>query len=85
LAYEVRNPGERSYAVALVAENAFGIGRSCVGIILERAIQVHGSKANLAQLVGRGTSADKTYKDWASQCQFLIVEEAKDVSWEDFY
>ncbi len=71
--------------MALVAENAFGIGRICVGIILKRAIQVHGSKANLAQLVGRGTSADKTYKDRASQCQFLIVKEAKDVSWEDFY
>ena len=81
----MRNPGERSYSVALGAENAFGIGRSCIGNILERAIQVHGSKANLAQLVGRGTSADKTYKDWASQCQFLIVEEAKDVSWQDFY
>ena len=81
----MRNPGERSYAVALVAENAFGIGRSCVGIILDPAIQVHGSKADFAQLFGRGALADKTYNDWVSQCQFLIVKEAKDVSWEDFY
>ena len=81
----MRNLGERSYAVALVAENAFGIGRGWVGNILERAMQGHVSKANLAQLVGRGTTTYKTYNDWASQCQFLIVEEAKDVSWEDFY
>ena len=66
--------------MVLVAENAFGIGRSWVGNVLERAMQGHVSKANLAQLIGRGTSADKNYNDWASKCQFLIVDEAKDVS-----
>ncbi len=30
-------------------------------------------------------SADRTYNDWAAGCQFLIVDEAKDVSREDFW
>jgi len=85
LTYKVQNPGKRSYAVVLVAENASGIGRSWVGNILERAMQGHVSKANLAQLIGRGTSTYKTHNDWTSQCRFLIVDEAKDVSREDFY
>ena len=71
--------------MVLVAENAFGIGRSWVGNILQLAMQGHVSKSSLAQLIGRGTSADKTYNDWASECQFLIVDEDKDVSREDFY
>ena len=30
-------------------------------------------------------SADRTHNDWAAGCQFLIVDEAKDVSREDFW
>jgi len=85
LAYKVQHPARRCYAVCLVADNAFGIGRSWVGSMLERALQGHVSKASLGQLIGRGTSADRTYNDWAANCQFLIVDEAKDVSREDFY
>ena len=32
-----------------------------------------------------GYGADQTYNDWAAGCQFLIVDEAKDVSREDFW
>ena len=85
LAYKVQNPAERSYSVVMVAEDAFGIGRSWVGNILSQMLDGQVSKASLAQLIGRGTSAERTYNDWASGCQFLIVDEAKDVSREDFF
>jgi len=85
LAYKFQNPDKRSYAVVLVAEDAFGIGRSWVGNIIEKALEGHVAKATLSQLIGKGTSADKNYNDWAAGCQFLIVDEAKDVSREDFW
>lgn len=74
LAYKFQNPAKRSYAVVLVAEDAFGIGRSWVGNIIEQALEGHVAKATLSQLIGKGTSADKNYNDWAAGCQFLIVD-----------
>ena len=85
LAFKFQNPAQRSYAVVLVAEDAFGIGRSWVGRMLAKALQGHVSSATLSQLIGKGTSADRTYNDWMTGCQFLIVDEAKDVSREDFW
>lgn len=85
LAYKFQNPSKRSYACVLVAEDAFGIGRSWLGNIITKALQGHVNKATLSQLIGKGTSADRTYNDWMSGCQFLIVDEAKDVSREDFW
>jgi hypothetical protein len=85
LAYKIQNPDTRSYAVVLVAEDAFGIGRSWVGLMLQKALEGHVGHATLAQLIGKGTSADRTYNDWAAECQFLIVDEAKDVTREDFW
>ena len=85
LAYKFQNPAKRSYACVLVAEDAFGIGRSWLGNIITKALQGHVNKATLSQLIGKGTSADRTYNDWMSGCQFLIVDEAKDVSREDFW
>lgn len=41
--------------------------------------------ASLKQLIGKGTSAENTYNDWAAQCQFMVIEEAKDVSKEEFW
>ena len=85
LAYKFQNPDKRSYACVMVAEDAFGIGRSWVGNIIEKALEGHVAKATLSQLIGKGTAADKNYNDWAAGCQFLIVDEAKDVSREDFW
>jgi len=85
LAYKFQNPSKRSYACVLVAEDAFGIGRSWLGNMITKALQGHVNKATLSQLIGKGTSADRTYNDWMSGCQFLIVDEAKDVSREDFW
>jgi hypothetical protein len=86
LAWKIQNPGRRSYAVCMVASNAFGIGRSWLGRMLSA---VYGGdqvgKATLNQLIGRGTSADQTYNDWAAGCQFLVVEEAKDLQREDYW
>lgn len=39
LAFKVQNPCKRIFAAVLVAENAFGIGQSLEGNILERALQ----------------------------------------------
>ena len=85
LAFKFQKPAQRSYAVVLVAEDTFGIGRSWVGKMIAKALQGHVSTATLSQLIGKGTSADRTYNDWAAGCQFLIVDEAKDVSREDFW
>jgi len=41
--------------------------------------------ATLGQLVGKGTSGENNYNDWLAECQFLVIDEAKDVSREDFY
>lgn len=85
LAFKFQRPDTRSYAVVLVADDAFGIGRSWIGQILSRALQGHVHKATLGQLIGKGTQADADYNDWAVDCQFLIVDEARDVSKDDFF
>ena len=77
----------RSYAVVMVAEDAYGTGRSWIKDILTRVLQGHVNTASLPQLYGKGTSAEQTYNDWMACCQFLVVEEAKDsgLTAEDFY
>ena len=85
LAFKIQNPGERSYAVVMVADEAYGTGRSWLGDALERVLQGKVNRASLAQLIGKGTAAQANYNDWAVGCQFLVVDEAKDVNKEDFY
>jgi hypothetical protein len=85
LARKIQYPAERSYAVVMVADESYGIGRSWVGRMLERVLEGKVNKASLGQLIGKGTHGERTYNDWAAECQFLVVEEAKDISKEDFW
>ena len=63
LAFKFQKPAQRSYAVVRVAEDTFGIGRSWGGKMIAKALQGHVSSATLSQLIGKGTSADRTYND----------------------
>jgi hypothetical protein len=86
LAYKFQHPQSRSYAVVMVAEDSYGTGRSWLKDMITNALRGHVKSASLAQLIGKGTSAEQTYNDWMACCQFLVVEEAKDtISREDFY
>ena len=86
LAFKIQNPALRSYAILMVADNAYGTGRSWLRQILTLALQGKVKTATLPQLIGKGSQADKSYNDWATGCQFLIVEEARDsASPEDFF
>ncbi len=85
LAWKVQNPDKRSYAVVMVAEDSFGVGRTWIGKLLSKMWWGQVNHANLKQLIGKGTSAENTYNDWAVGCQLLIVNEAKDLSREDFW
>tara|TARA_Y100001934_G_scaffold208598_1_gene246757 strand:- start:2096 stop:4387 length:2292 start_codon:yes stop_codon:yes gene_type:complete len=85
LAYKIQHPASRSYAVVMVADNVFGTGRSWIAKMLERVTQGQSGKATLKQLIGKGTSAEQNYNDWSAGRQFLFVNEAKDVSKDDFY
>ena len=85
LAYKIQHPASRSYAVVMVADNVFGTGRSWIARMLERVTQGQSGKVTLKQLIGKGTSAEQNYNDWSAGRQFLFVNEAKDVSRDDFY
>ena len=88
LAYKLQNPDKRSYAVLMIAEDGYGVGRSWLKAMLTKVLQDSTlvQTATLAQLIGKGTSAEQNYNSWAARCQFLVVEEAKDnLSKEDFY
>jgi hypothetical protein len=87
LAYKIQNPDKRSYAMVMIAEDGFGVGRSWLKSMLELVLGPKSvNTATLPQLVGTGTSSENNYNDWAANCQFIIVEEAKDsVSKDDFY
>ncbi len=87
LAHKIQNPGRRSYAVCMVADGAYGIGRSWLKSMLTRVLQGHVNTASISQLIGKGTSAEQTYNDWVAGCQFLVCEEAKDsgLTADDFY
>jgi hypothetical protein len=85
LAWKIQHPGKRSYAIIMVADEAYGTGRSWIGEMMAEVLEGKVNKATLGQLIGKGTAGENTYNDWAAECQFLIVEEAKDLSREDFW
>ena len=85
LAFKFQNPKKRSYAMVMVADEVYGTGRSWLKDILRLALQGKVKTASLAQLIGRGTSAEQNYNDWMSGCQFLIVEEAKETIDRDIF
>lgn len=87
LAFKVQNPTSRSYAVVMIAEDAYGTGRSWIGRILGKMMQGHVKKTTLASLVGLGPSHAQNFNSWMVDSQFLICEEAKDNSLtrDDFY
>ena len=87
LAHKIQHPNKRSFAVIMVAEDAYGTGRSWIGRLISKMLQGHVNKATLLQLIGKGTSAEQNYNSWMVECQFLICEEAKDtaLSREDFW
>lgn len=78
LAHKMQNPDQRSYAVCMVADGAFGIGRSWIKDMLRGVLQGKVNTASLAQLVGQGTSSENNFNDWLINCQYVVVEEAKD-------
>lgn len=85
LAHKIQNPALRGFACVMVAEQ-FGVGRSLLKDFLSKMLPGAVKPATLGQLIGKGSSADATYNDWGSGCQFLTVEEAKDnMSADDFY
>jgi len=84
LAYKIQKPRSRSYAVCMVAET-FGIGRSYVKDMLEVMLPGAVGAATLAQLTGSGGAGVQTYNDWQVGCQFLVVEEAKDMLNKDVF
>jgi hypothetical protein len=85
LAHKIQFPGKRSYACAMVADDKYGTGRSWLRACLQEVLQGKVNTATLGQLVGKGTSGENNFNDWMAECQFLVVEEAKDVSREDFF
>jgi hypothetical protein len=78
LAYKFQNPDRRSYAVVMVADGVYGTGRSWLKNMIELALQGKVNTASLPQLIGKGTSATQNYNDWMANCQFIVVEEAKE-------
>lgn len=86
LAHKIQNPHRRSFAVVMIAEDTYGVGRSWLRSMLYAVLQGGVGTVTLPQLIGKGTSADRNYNDWAVGVQFLVVEEAKDnMDRDDFY
>ena len=87
LAYKIQHPDRRSFCVLMVADGAYGTGRSWLKDMLAETLQGGVSTASLGQLIGKGTSAEQTYNDWMAGCQFVVVEEARDnsITMDDFY
>jgi len=85
LAYKFQNPDRRSYAMLMVADRAFGIGRSWIKTMLAATLQSSVNTATLGQLIGRGTSAEQSYNDWQSRTQFICIEEARESTDKDVF
>ena len=86
LAHKLQNPAIRSYAMLMIAEDGYGVGRSWLKSMMERVLQGKVQGGTLPQLIGKGTSAEQNYNSWAARCQLLVVEEARDnITKEDFY
>jgi len=85
LAFKIQHPEIRSYAVVMVADETYGVGRSWLGKALHKITGGQTGKVSLRQLIGKGTQAEQNYNDWSVGVQFIIVNEAKDVDRDDFF
>lgn len=87
LAFKIQNPDRRSYGIIMIAEDTYGVGRTWLKTMLSRTLKGGVRTVTLAQLIGKGTSSDRTFNTWQVENQFLVVEEAKEntISREDFY
>ena len=81
LAFKAQNPEKRSFAMVMVADRAYGTGRSWVAQTIANTFPGSVNKATLADLIGQNGA----FNGWASECEFVIVEEAKDVTGSDYY
>ena len=86
LAAKIQRPDLRSWGVVMVTDGVFGTGRSWIAKMMGKVLQGGVNTASLAQLYGKGTSAEQNYNDW-QMCQYVVVEEAKEsnLSKDDFY
>lgn len=77
LAFKLQNPRRRAWGIVMVAEGAFGVGRSWFGDVLRG---VWGPRLvasiDIGDLTGTGASAG--FNEWASGSQLVVVSEAHD-------
>lgn len=83
LAWKIQNPGRRSYAVCMVAQDGYGTGRSWLKQLLTDIVKGGVNPASLSQLIGADNNSQ--FNGWASRCQFVVVEEARAVDREEYY
>jgi hypothetical protein len=80
VAWKIQNPGKRSYAMVMVAPTGTqGLGRSSVGDILSKTT----GGVNTVDL-GKLAGSD-SFNDFLFDCMWLVIEEAKDVSADEFW
>jgi hypothetical protein len=86
LAHKIQHPEQRSFAVVMIVpDGTQGIGRSWLGNMLQAMLSKTGddSKVNTVDL--DKLSGKQNFNDYLFGCQFLIVEEAKDVAPEEYW
>lgn len=80
VAWKIQNPGKRSYAMVMVAPTGTqGLGRSSVGDLLAKTT----GGVNTVDL-GKLAGSD-SFNDFLFDCMWLVIEEAKDVSADEFW
>jgi hypothetical protein len=72
LAYKFQNPHKRSWALVMVANQSYGVGRSWIGKLLAKLLPNEVNNVSLDVFNGYAGQ----FNEFAARSQFIIIEEA---------
>ena len=77
LAHKIQNPAERGVAIVMIAEDAYGIGRSWLGSLLDKVLLGEVRQTDIKQLAGGNGGGASTYNDLYANKQIVVVDETQ--------
>jgi hypothetical protein len=77
LAHKIQNPAERGVAIVMIAEDAYGIGRSWLGSLLDKVLPGEVRQTDIKQLTGGNGGGASTYNDLYANKQIVVVDETQ--------
>jgi hypothetical protein len=77
LAHKIQNPSERGVGIVMIAEDAYGVGRSWLGSLLDKVLPGEVRRTDIKQLAGGNGGGASTYNDIYANKQIVVIDETQ--------